>query len=118
MIITGDSDDELHTARFAVTTQLAFYGSTPAYRPVLEAHGWGDLQPELQVRSRRGEWEAMASLVPDELVDEFTVSGRPEEIAAQVTARYGTIVDRVAFNAPYAVEPALWSRVLAGFREP
>jgi probable F420-dependent oxidoreductase len=118
MIITGDSDDELHTARFAVKAQLAFYGSTPAYRPVLEAHGWGELQPELQRRSRRGEWDAMASLVPDGLVDEFTVSGRPEEIAAQVTARYGAIVDRVAFNAPYAVEPALWNRVLAGFCSP
>jgi probable F420-dependent oxidoreductase len=117
MIITGDTDDELGMARFAVMSQLAFYGSTPAYRPVLDAHGWGDLQPELQLLSRRGDWAAMAALIPGEAVDEFTVSGRPEEIAAKVNARYGTIVDRIAFTAPYPAAPALWSRVLAGFRE-
>jgi probable F420-dependent oxidoreductase len=117
MLITGDTEDEMNTARFAVTTQLAFYGSTPAYRPVLDAHGWGDLQPELQLRSRRGEWDAMAGLIPDELVDEFTVSGRPDEIAGRVTQRYGDLVDRIAFNAPYPAEPERWARVLAGFRE-
>jgi probable F420-dependent oxidoreductase, MSMEG_2256 family len=116
MIVTGDTTDELDAARFAVMTQLAFYGSTPAYRPVLDAHGWGELQPELQLRTRRGEWDTMAALIPDELVAELTVSGRPEEIAPQVAARYGDLVDRVAFNAPYRAEPDVWARVLAGFR--
>ena len=32
----------------SVKQQIAFYGSTPAYRPVLELHGWGELQDELQ----------------------------------------------------------------------
>jgi probable F420-dependent oxidoreductase len=117
MIITGDTTEELDTARFAVMTQLAFYGSTPAYRPVLDAAGWGDLQPELQQRTRRGEWDTMAALVPADLVDQFTVTGRPEEIAARVTERYGGLVDRVAFNAPYPAQPERWARVLAGFRE-
>ena len=117
MLITGETDDEMNTARFAVTSQLAFYGSTPAYRPVLDAHGWGDLQPELQLRSRRGEWAAMPALIPDELVEEFTVSGRPDEIAGRVTQRYGDLVDRIAFNAPYPAAPELWARVLRGFRE-
>jgi alkanesulfonate monooxygenase SsuD/methylene tetrahydromethanopterin reductase-like flavin-dependent oxidoreductase (luciferase family) len=98
-------------------SQLAFYGSTPAYRPVLDAHGWGDLQPELQQRTRSGAWDTMAALMPADLVDQFTVSGRPEDIAAQVTQRYGAVVDRIAFNAPYPAPPALWARVLAGFRE-
>jgi probable F420-dependent oxidoreductase len=117
MIITGDTTEELDTARFAVMTQLAFYGSTPAYRPVLDSHGWGDLQPELQQRTRSGEWAAMAALIPDELVDQFAVSGQPEEIAARITTRYGGLVDRVAFNAPYPAPPELWARVLRGFRE-
>jgi probable F420-dependent oxidoreductase len=116
MIITGDTTEEIDTARFAVMAQLAFYGSTPAYRPVLDAHGWGDLQPELQQRTRRGEWDTMPALMPADLVDQFTVSGRPEEIAAQVSARYGDIVDRIAFNAPYPASADLWARVLAGFR--
>ena len=58
----------------------------------------------------------MAALIPDELVAEFTVSGRPEEIADQVTRRFGGLVDRLAFNAPYPADPSLWARVLEGFR--
>jgi hypothetical protein len=85
---------------------------------VLDAHGWGDLQPELQLLSRRGEWDTMAARMSDELVEEFTVSGAPAEIAAKVTQRYGGIVDRIAFNAPYPAPPELWARVLAGFRTP
>ena len=60
----------------------------------------------------------MAAIVPEELVAELTVSGQPEEIAPQVIARYGTLVDRIAFNAPYPAGPGLWARVLAGFRTP
>jgi probable F420-dependent oxidoreductase len=116
MIATGDTDDELAAACYAVRAQLAFYGSTPAYRPVLDAHGWGDLQTDLHRASRSGEWETMAASVPDELVAELTVGGRPEEIAPQVVARYGDLVDRIAFNAPYAASADLWTRVLAGFR--
>ena len=116
MIITGDTDEAVSAARSATARQLAFYGSTPAYRPVLEAHGWGELQPELQLLTRRGEWDAMAALIPEALVAELTVTGRPEEIAARVTERYGGLVDRIAFNAPYAAAPELWARVLAGFR--
>ena len=33
--------------KLAARKQLAFYGSTPAYRPTLDAHGWGDLHVEL-----------------------------------------------------------------------
>ena len=65
----------------AVRRQLAFYGSTPAYRRVLDVHGWGDIQPELNRLSKEGRWEEMGGLIGDELVDTFTVRGRPEEIA-------------------------------------
>ena len=116
MIVTGDTEAERATARAAVTAQLAFYGSTPAYRPVLDAHGWGSLQPDLQRATRDGVWSELAALVPAELVDTFAVSGAPEEIAPQVIARYGDLVDRIAFNAPYAADPQQWARVLAGFR--
>ncbi|HEX4494001.1 MAG TPA: LLM class F420-dependent oxidoreductase [Acidimicrobiia bacterium] len=116
MIATGETDDELAAARFATRAQLAFYGSTPAYRPVLDAHGWGDLQTELHRRSREGDWAAMAAAMPDEVVAALTVSGRPDEIAPQVLGRYGDLIDRIAFNAPYSAPPDTWTRVLAGFR--
>ena len=116
MIVTGDSDDEIAAAEGGVRRQLAFYGSTPAYRRVLDLHGWGDLQPELNRLSKEGRWEEMGGLIGDELVDTFTVRGRPEEIAPRVLARYGDLVDRISFNAPYRADPARWTVVLEGFK--
>ena len=59
MVATGADDDELATAAAATRKQIAFYGSTPAYRKVLELHGWGDLHAELHRLSKQGEWDAM-----------------------------------------------------------
>ena len=116
MILTGDSDEEIVAAEGGIRRQLAFYGSTPAYRRVLDVHGWGDLQPELNRLSKEGQWEEMGGLIDDELVDTFTVRGAPEEIASQVLARYGDLVDRISFNAPYRIDTDRWAKVLAGFK--
>lgn len=116
MIVTGDTEEELDAGLAAVRQQLAFYGSTPAYRGVLDAHGWGDLHPELNRLSKVGDWAAMGALITDEIVDTFSVRGAPEDIAARVQARYGALVQRISFNAPYHAEPERWARVLAGFR--
>jgi probable F420-dependent oxidoreductase len=116
MIVTGDSAAEVATAEDGVRRQLAFYGSTPAYRRVLDVHGWGDLQPELNRLSKEGRWEAMGDLIGDELVDVFTVRGTPEEIAPRVLSRYGDLVDRISFNAPYRADPARWTAVVDGFK--
>jgi probable F420-dependent oxidoreductase len=116
MIVTGDSETERAPAEDAVRRQLAFYGSTPAYRRVLDVHGWGDLQPELNRLSKEGAWEEMGGLIDDDLVDVFTVQGTPEEIAPRVLDRYGDLVDRISFNAPYRSDPARWAAVLDGFK--
>jgi probable F420-dependent oxidoreductase len=116
MIVTGDTEDEISAAEDGVRRQLAFYGSTPAYRRVLEVHGWGDLQPELNRLSKEGAWEEMGQLIGDELVDVFTVRSTPEEIAPRVLDRYGDLIDRISFNAPYRSDPARWSAVLDGFK--
>ncbi len=116
MILTGDSEADIVAAENGVRRQLAFYGSTPAYRRVLDAHGWGDLQPELNRLSKEGRWEDMGGLIDDELLDVFTVRGTPEEIAPRVLARYDDIVDRISFNAPYRAEAARWTAVLDGFK--
>jgi len=78
-----------------VRGQLAFYASTPAYRPVLEAHGWGPLQEELHGLSKRGEWAAMGERISDEMLATFAAVGAPEDIPAQIRARYGGLADRV-----------------------
>ena len=63
-VVTGENDEAIEQADAAVRQQIAFYGSTPAYRPVLDLHGWGDLQDELNVLSKQGEWVEMGAPHP------------------------------------------------------
>jgi probable F420-dependent oxidoreductase len=115
-VVTGANTEDTEAAHKAVRQQIAFYGSTPAYRPVLELHGWGDLQTELNTLSKRGEWVAMGELISDEVLDAFAVVAPMGEVATQVKARFGDCVDRFSFYAPYKMSPEEWAGVLAGFR--
>ena len=116
-VVTGTTEDEFEKAAAGVRQQVAFYGSTPAYRGVLEAHGWGDLQGELNRLSKEGGWQAMGELIDDEILDAFAVRGEPEEIPDLIGARYGDLVDRVSFYAPYQADPDRWAAVLSGFKD-
>src|SRR5580700_3886323 len=104
MMVTGTNEAEIKTATQAVKAQLAFYASTPAYRPVLDLHGWGDLHAELNTLSKRGEWVQMADLIPADMLDAFAVTGEIAEIPAKVVERYGDMVTRVSFYAPYRMD--------------
>jgi len=115
-VVTGATDADVTAASKAVRQQIAFYGSTPAYRPVLELHGWGDLQSELNTLSKRGEWVKMGELIDDDVLDAFAIVGPIGTIAAQVKARYGDVVDRFSFYAPYKMDSGEWKAVLEGFR--
>jgi probable F420-dependent oxidoreductase len=116
-VVSGTSDEELELARRGTREQIAFYGSTPAYRGVLELHGWGDLQDDLNRLSKRGEWQAMGDLITDEILETFAVVAAPEDVPKAMIARYGGVVDRLQFYAPYRSDPERWKQVLAGFRE-
>ena len=116
-IVSGADEEELEKARQGTKQQIAFYGSTPAYRGVLELHGCGDLQDELNRLSKQGEWVAMGDLITDDILDAFAIIGEPEDIPKAMLARYGDIVDRLSFYAPYRSDPERWRQVLAGFRE-
>ncbi len=102
-VVTGATEHEMVAHAKAAKAQLAFYGSTPAYRPVLELHGWGELQSELHARSKRGEWEEMGELVDDEVLEAFAVVAPPERVATAVLERFSGLVDRFSF---YAALPA------------
>ena len=115
--MTGTDDESTEKADQAVRQQIAFYGSTPAYRPVLELHGWGELQSELNTLSKRGEWVKMGELISDEVLEAFAVVCPLEKVASEVRARYEGLVDRFSFYAPYKVDPGLWKDVLAGFHD-
>jgi probable F420-dependent oxidoreductase len=98
----GVTEEELGTARAAVRGLIAFYGSTPAYRPVLDVHGWGDLHEELRALTRAGDWAALAGVVPDEVVDTIGLVGSPAVVAEGLRRRFARC-DRVALSTPYAV---------------
>jgi probable F420-dependent oxidoreductase len=100
MVVAADTEEEREAGVAQIKQQLAFYGSTPAYRPVLELHGWGDLQDELRAMTKRGEWDAMSALIDDELVDTFAVVGTPEDAVAEVKRRYGDIATRITLQLP------------------
>ncbi len=95
MVATGENDAELKTATDAARKQIAFYGSTPAYRKVLELHGWGDLQTELHRLSLEGEWDAMGSLIDDDMLNAFAVVGPVDTVAGALRSRCEGAVDRV-----------------------
>ncbi|HEX6313148.1 MAG TPA: LLM class F420-dependent oxidoreductase [Acidimicrobiia bacterium] len=115
-VVTGVTEEELAAARRATKQQIAFYGSTPAYRRVLEVHGWGDLQGELNRLSKQGEWAAMGELITDDVLETFAVVAEPEDVPRRMLARYGDVLDRISFYAPYRSDPERWSKVLEGFR--
>ena len=100
ILAMGRTDDELARATVGARGLLAFYGSTPAYRPVLEVEGWADVQPELNRLSKQGDWAAMFDLVTDEMLETLAVRGTPEECAAQVRRRFGDVADRVCAYFP------------------
>jgi hypothetical protein len=106
----------MQKARAGTKQQIAFYGSTPAYRPVLELHGWGELQTELNVMSKQGKWVEMGELIDDEILETFAVVGEPEQVPGLLLGRYGDIVDRLSFYAPYQTDPDRWAAVLDGFK--
>jgi probable F420-dependent oxidoreductase len=116
-VITGTTDEEVEAARTGTKQQIAFYGSTPAYRPVFELHGWGELQTDLNRLSKQGEWVQMGALITDDIVDAFAVTAEPEDVPKALLARFGDLVDRLAFYAPYQSDPERWRAVLAGFEQ-
>jgi probable F420-dependent oxidoreductase len=115
MVVTGSTDAEVDASARAVRAQLAFYGSTPAYRPVLELHGWGDLHTELHARSKRGEWEAMADLVDDEVLGTFAVVAPLDDVPRRVLERFGDTVDRFTVYAPGAGPGTPFSAMVPAF---
>jgi probable F420-dependent oxidoreductase len=114
-IVTGPDDKSMAAAAKGAREQIAFYASTPAYRPVLELHGWGDLQPELNTLSKRGEWEKMGELIDDDILNAFAVVAPLDQVAGEVLKRFDGLVDRFSFYAPYKADPEMWNGVLAGF---
>ena len=96
LIVARDTEAELAAGVQAARQQIAFYGSTPAYRQVLDLHGWGELHERLNAMAARGEWEQMAEAIDDDVLHAFAVVGTPEEAIAELKRRYGDVITRIA----------------------
>jgi probable F420-dependent oxidoreductase len=117
LIAVGDDQASLDAAIAATKAQIAFYGSTPAYLPVLEAHGWSGLHEQLHAASRRGEWDAMPGLVPDDVLAAFAAVGSATEVATELRSRFSGLVTRLSFSASYAIAPETVAALLRGLRQ-
>lgn len=105
-VVTGHDEQGLADAAAAARKQIAFYASTPAYRNVLELHGWGDLQTELHRLSLTGDWDTMGSLIDDTTLGEFAVVGLVDDIAGRIRSRCDGLIDRVLVGFPASIDEA------------
>jgi probable F420-dependent oxidoreductase len=100
-VVVGDTEQEISQGTQAVKQQIAFYASTRTYEPVLAAHGWQDLVPQLHRKSVEGDWKGMADLITDEMLETYAIVGSYATIAARLKERYAGLLDRTAFYQPY-----------------
>jgi probable F420-dependent oxidoreductase len=115
-VVLGADEAERRAAERAVREQIAFYGSTPAYRPVLDLHGWGGLHDRLHTLSTRRAWAEMADVIDDDVLDAFAVSGDAATVAAGLRARFAGVVDRISLYTPYPVDPAQVAAAVSALR--
>ena len=113
--VYGDETERV-VAENGCRSNLAFYASTPSYRVTLDAHGWGDLQPELNRMTKAGRWAEMPQLVDNALLDALCVRGTPAEAGRILRERYAGIADRVSLSVPYRIAPATLAELVAAFR--
>ncbi len=116
-VATGKDDAEVAASASAVRKQIAFYGSTPSYRKVLELHGWGDAATELHRLSQQGEWDTMGSLIDDEMLDAFAVVATHDKLAGALRNRCEGVIDRVMPAFPRTVSKATITAVLQELRQ-
>jgi probable F420-dependent oxidoreductase len=115
-VVLGSDDKARAAAETGVREQIAFYGSTPAYRPVLDLHGWGELHEKLNLKSRRQEWAAMGQLISDDVLNAFAIAGDPAQVATELLARFGDVVNRISIYTPYAPDTELLTALTAALR--
>ncbi len=112
-VVTGRDEKEMASAAHAVKQQISFYASTPAYGAVLDLHGW-DFGGRLTALSKRGEWAAMADVIPDDVLAACAVIAPVDELGAAIVDRYGDRLQRVSYYtlAPLPLDDAGWAGLI------
>ena len=98
--------------------QIAFYASTPPYRPVFDLEGWGDVADQLKNCASRGRWDHMPALITDEMLERLALTGTWEELPKKILGKYSGLLDRVSYYFPVVPgeNEADWRATVAGFR--
>jgi probable F420-dependent oxidoreductase len=111
-IVTGATSEAFDIALRETREQIAFYASTPAYRSVLDVHGWGDLQSDLNTLARQDRWQEMGELIDDDVLNSFAIVAEPNEIAPALSKRFEGLVQRTSLYIPYESDPSTWQPVV------
>lgn len=117
IIATGVDKESIECAMEVARDRIAFYGSTEAYKPVLDIHGWGDLQPELNAMNKRRQQAEMASLISDEVLHTIAIVGTPDEVVDTMRQRLGGVIQRTGFVVPGLPDEEL-QRLIARIKAP
>lgn len=94
--MVGTNEEQIEKAKAGARAQISFYGSTPAYKVMLDHEGWGDLQPELNRMSKEGRWAEMMPLITDEMLEKIGVIGTPEEVGRKLRERNESFASRTS----------------------
>ncbi|HEX9597697.1 MAG TPA: TIGR03617 family F420-dependent LLM class oxidoreductase [Anaerolineales bacterium] len=99
--------------------QIAFYAATPSYRAVMALHGWEATAEKLSGLARRGEWESMANLIDDSMLETFAVVAPIEHLAAAIQQRYAELAGDLSLYQPFMAgqDERFWNTLLADWRE-
>lgn len=116
LVVTADTEEAFAAAKLAARKQLAFYGSTPAYRSTLACHGWGGVHEELNRLSKAGRWDDMTALIDEGILSEIAVVGEMHEIAGKLRTRLEGIADGLSLTHNRCPDPGHWERVVRDLR--
>jgi probable F420-dependent oxidoreductase len=116
-IATGPNDAKVHEIREWIRYRVGFYGSTPAYYPVLEAHDLKDLGLKLNRMTKDGKWDKLQDVISDDVLELFAISGRHDEIKSVIEKRLGSMTDTVYASANSALPSDLPPELIQDLNE-
>ena len=119
LVATAQDEISLETVAESVRARVGFYLSTPAYKAAFEVHGWGDQVDQAASLSREQRWDEIPALVDDEMFHTIATVGTYENIASLLSARFGSLIDRMEFSIPVnnADDASLLTSMLNELRE-
>jgi len=107
MVTTGRTEEGLADAIAGTKRQIGFYASTPAYKPVLDHHGWGELHGVANRFTKEGRWTELGDLVDDEILQTLAVVGELDAVGNAMRARFDGLAERIILSIPYRADDLL-----------